>query len=422
MPFQPPSYSLWASAALVVIPPVAVGWTLRTATLDPRWDIIGLAVVGIGVVLHLVIQRRVIQDQIYGFREFLNRVADWAVVVDPNQRVTYVTDGARRYGFDPLAMRGRPWGSALPPDHHGFVAELHRAAEASPEGVAGPASGWLSLPRGDRRSFEVTAHRTGRQRRSCVLFFRDVTERERIKQNMAHLDHMASVAHLSAGVAHNFNNVLSSIILNAGLLAEAEGDDRQRLFNRIVTSAEKGAALCRKLLTFARGDSPAVGPISAASLLGDLVTLFETEANRHAVKVTWSAEPDLSLLGDRTQVQQILLSLLFNAREAIGQNGRIEIKAVRSGQHARVAVCNSGRPIPPHQLPLIFLPFFSARTDVVQGTGMGLPVSLGLAAGMGGNIEVESPAEGPTCFTLVLPVVGTDTNTQEEAARDHSHC
>lgn len=393
MPYKSHRWLLGASAAFVAVHSLSGGRT-------------GQAFLLVGCVLfgaYLLMQEETLRHQTAGFRDFLERIADWAMVVNRNGDVVFVTKGAHQYGFSVPQMLKRPWASHLPESQCQQVSELLASAEAAKSGVAGPACSEFDLPRGDKRTFETTVYRYAHGPSfQYVIIFRDITTKQRLSAGLAHLDRNTAIAHVAAGVAHNFNNILAGIMLNAGLLADATGQDQRRLAERVIAGAEKGADLCRKLLRFTRDEKPSLGPVPVDPLLADTVALFETEANRHAIVITWSAEPDLVLIGDRNQVQQILLSLFFNAREAIGRDGRITVAANRTDAEIRIAVCNTGPPIPPAQMPLIFLPFYSTKTHVVQGIGLGLSVSQGLAAGMGGHIEVESPAEGPVCFTLVL--------------------
>jgi signal transduction histidine kinase len=373
---------------------VTDGWPSRAALL------VGCVLFG----SYLAIQECIVKRQAAGFRDFLERIADWAMVVNGDAKVAFVTKSAQQYGFPLRDMLKGHWTDHVPENQQQMIGELLASAGAAKSGVAGPACGQFDLPRGDTRTFETTVYRYAHVRSlQYVIVFRDVTTKQRLSEGLAHLDRNAAIAHVASGVAHNFNNILAGIMLNAGMLADATGPDQQRLAERVIASAEKGADLCRKLLRFTRDEKPTLGPVLVEPLLADSVALFETEANRHAISIAWSAERDLIIKGDRNQVQQILLSFFFNAREAIGRDGRITVAAVRANSEIRIAVSNSGPPIPPDQIPLIFLPFFSTKTHVVQGIGMGLSVSQGLAAGMGGHIEVQSPAEGPVCFTLVLP-------------------
>jgi signal transduction histidine kinase len=369
------------------------GWQAKSSA----W--VGLTLCG----AYLLVQEGLVRRQVAGFRDFLERISDWAMVVNVDGHVTYITKGAEQYGYT-LHYGRRHWTDYIGPGQHAVVNELLLAAQAAASGVSGPACGEFALPRGDTLVFEASIYRYARGRSPrYVLTFRDVTTRKRLSEGLAQLDRYAAIAQVSSGVAHNFNNILAGIMLNAGLVAEAPVGEQRVLAERIIAGAQKGAELCRKLLRFAREESSSLGPVPIEPLLSDVVALFETEANRHAIAINWSVEPGLLLRGDRNQVHHILLNLLFNAREAIGRSGWINMKAARARDQVRIAVSNSGPPIPADQMHLIFLPFFSTKTDVVQGIGMGLAVSQGLAGGMGGHIEVDNPVGGPVCFTLVLP-------------------
>jgi signal transduction histidine kinase len=219
-----------------------------------------------------------------------------------------------------------------------------------------------------------------------IFAFRDTTTHNRLVEGIPHLDRNAAVAHVSAGVAHNFNNIFGGIVLNAELMVGADAADQRLFAERITTGAGRGADLCRKLLTVARGEAPALRAIPVGPVVADLLALFETEANRFGVSIHCTVTGYPAVQGDPNQLRQILLNLLFNAREAIGRNGSIFLEVRPVGDLVSIAISNSGPAIPEEHLPLIFMPFFSTKTDHVQGTGLGLAICQSLAAGMSGDI------------------------------------
>jgi signal transduction histidine kinase len=344
------------------------------------------------------------RSQAGALQEFAGNAADCALTVSPDLQVLHVSRGAVRYDMDPAGIRGRMIREVFPAETSEVIANVVDMAIRSADGVSPTATAPIQLPRGDSRQFEITAYQL-RPATAPLLYvlLRDVTALQAVRTGMTQFERQAAVAQLAAGVAHNFNNILAGIMLNVSLMVDAEGEELLHLSDRIIQSADRGAALSRNLLTFARGQVPALGPVAIHPLLADVVLLFETEAHRRGIRLLWEADPALVALGDRSQIQQILISLLFNARDAIGDAGMIRISATRKGDQAQIDVANNGHPIRRDHLPLIFLPFFSTRGGTEHGAGLGLPVCLTLARGMGGTITVKSPPEGETIFSLVLP-------------------
>lgn len=368
-----------------------------------------LAAAGAGLTMqriYHVAQQRSQRERTATFLGFLERLAHITFVLNAEERIAYISPGATRFGIDPATMVGQSWRKAILPCNLPLVESLLGSIGKDVPDAAGPRLLELTLRRGDQRFCDVTAFRfpADPDVHTVVLLY-DVTDRQVVRDSMADIDRMAAVAHLSAAVAHNFNNILAGIMLNAGLLADAEGEERLVLSERVIASAERGAALCRNLVTFAQRETPTLGQVPVRPLLSDLMLLFETEAKRHSVTATWDADPALTVWGDRNHIQQILLNLLFNAREAVGTDGLVRITASACAEEVRITVSNSGPPLPAAHLPLIFLPFFTTKDDHPHGHGMGLAVCLNLARGMGGTITVKSAPGGETTFTLVLPSI-----------------
>lgn len=351
--------------------------------------------------------------------DLIDHLVDWAMVVDQQGLVRYISQGVRRYGGDPDII-GMSWETTAMAVHAPFFTELMKSVAPGNPRIAGPISAEVTVPRGDRRCFDATAYRaeeSGEIRYVCL--FQDVTEVRRFQASMVQLDRMVAVAHLTTGVAHNFNNALGGIMLNTGLLVTAEGEERERLADRVMASSERGAVLCRKLQNFARTESPTLGPVAVTPMLADLVSLFETEARRHAVTVAWELKAEVVVEADRGQLQQILLDLLLHARAAVGSHGAIQLLVTRHDREAQMAVSHSGPAIPAEQLPFVFEPFFGTGGSRIPGAGVGLAVSQILARGMGGRIDVENRPGTGTTFTLVLPCTGISHNTDssQEASR-----
>lgn len=370
---------------------------------DYGW--IAAVVAGVVLLLRVFQSERVGRQAEQEFYLLVDALSDWGAVADQRGRLLHVSPSAGKYlGTQAERLVGRYWEECCPPeDLPGLRQWLERVRPGGPR-MHGPVPMEMPLPNGLRRQFTATLYRFDLAGVPLYLgLFRDVTEQQGLQQAMTRMDRLAAVAHLADGVAHNFNNIFGGIMLNAELMVGADEADQRLYAERITVGAGRGAELCRKLLTVARGEAPALRRIPVGPVIADLVSLFETETNRYGVTIHYSVTGDPAVQGDPNQLRQILLNLLFNAREAIGRNGTIFLQVRTVGGKVSIAISNSGPPIPEAHLPLIFMPFFSTKTDHVQGTGLGLAICQSLAAGMHGDIQVDTGPDRPTAFTLTLP-------------------
>jgi two-component system NtrC family sensor kinase len=245
---------------------------------------------------------------------------------------------------------------------------------------------------------------------SVVVAAEDVTEQQALEAQAIQSEKMAAVGTLVSGVAHELNNPLTSIAgLAEFLLEQPEGTVPDRDHLRVIAEeAQRAGSIVRNLLTFARK-----GPAERARLdLGDVIerTLFlmDWELKLQGITLERHVAPDLpAVVGDRQQLQQVVLNLVTNAAQAVaalpaGLPRRVTVSAEAADERVVVRVADSGLGIPADVLPQVFSPFFTTKSQG-EGTGLGLFISYGLVEGHGGTLTAESrPGAGAT-FTLALP-------------------
>jgi two-component system, NtrC family, sensor kinase len=250
----------------------------------------------------------------------------------------------------------------------------------------------------------------------AVLLIQDVTERVAFERSVRQSEKLAGLGTLAAGIAHEMNNPIGIISSRIEImLLDAESDplpaevmEDLRVLHR---HAQRVARIAQGLLSFAR-QAPGEGrrtPVDLNTLVEDTLLLVEKQVVKGGIAVKRMLDPGLpQVWGDENALQQVLMNLLTNARDALGAGGEISIEtgiAPGEAEAVRLVVRDTGPGIPPDVLPRIFDPFFTTKPS---GTGLGLSVSYGIVRDHKGTLEVESrPGEG-TAFILTLSPLGRE--------------
>jgi nitrogen-specific signal transduction histidine kinase len=246
---------------------------------------------------------------------------------------------------------------------------------------------------------------------AVVTIATDITERRRSAEERAELEHrlaqaqrLESVGQLAGGVAHDFNNLLSVILTCVGFAMRelpAEHPVRDDV-EEIGRAADRAAALTRQLLMFSRREVVKPEVLDVGSLLNDLERLLNrTLSERIALRIT--VGPGLvPVLAARAQLEQVLINLAVNARDAMPDGGTLAIAVggVRGG--VRITVVDDGTGMPEQVRERAFEPFFTTK-DPGQGTGLGLATVHGIVTDSGGTVDIESAPGHGTVVTIFLP-------------------
>jgi two-component system NtrC family sensor kinase len=227
-----------------------------------------------------------------------------------------------------------------------------------------------------------------------------------MQARVARAEKLASLGQLAAGVAHEINNPLTSILLNAHLVLESRppGDPAAEKVRLIAEETARCSRIVKGLLEFARQAPPERSPVDLNDLLERTAALLAGQAGESGIRIESRLDRSLPLLDlDPAQVQQVLWNLVLNACEAMPAGGTVTIESRRSadGLAAEVVVLDTGVGIPPENLGRVFDPFFTTKK---AGTGLGLAVSYGLVEQHGGSIEVQSEAGRGSTFTIKWPL------------------
>nr|WP_246521945.1 ATP-binding protein [Neoroseomonas terrae] len=255
----------------------------------------------------------------------------------------------------------------------------------------------------------------------ALLRVTDVTARQRMQAQMEEGARLQSVGRLAGGVAHDFNNLLAAIsgAAEAALSRQPDAPTTEDL-RQILDSAARGARLVKQLLAFASRQALAPRVLPLAGMVEAMIPLLRRLlGGRHELGLHLPPKPGPFVRVDGSQLDQVLLNLVVNARDAMPDGGTIGIRVaaltlaeqrietggvVPPGDWVVLSIEDAGRGIAPADLPRIFEPFFTTRRSE-GGTGLGLPTVLGILRQSGGQVTVETrPGEG-TAFHLWFPAV-----------------
>ncbi len=231
----------------------------------------------------------------------------------------------------------------------------------------------------------------------------DVTEARIAEEGRVRAQRMESLGTLAGGIAHNLNNILTPILMSVQMLDQNESDPQRRTTLRMMERGiVRGADMIRQVLSFARGSDSDHALLNTHDLLDEFAS-FCHEALPSSIRLTNRFDRHLPpILGDSTQLMQVLINLATNARDAMPSGGTLEIEATEEGEWVRLNVTDSGEGMTPEIAARVFEPFFSTK-EVCKGTGLGLPTVQAIVAGHGGRCDVRSEPGSGTTVSVWLP-------------------
>ena len=237
-----------------------------------------------------------------------------------------------------------------------------------------------------------------------ILLIHDVTLAHEMKADMERSQRLAAMGEMAASLAHQLRTPLAAALLYAANLGQANLADeaRQRFSDKATAQLRRLERLIQDVLLFARGESIGHDRIPVSDLLAELAQTVEPLMREHDLQFELDDASDGAVLvGARKALFGALVSLLENALQITPASGKICLLAGRQGDFLRIAVRDSGPGINPELHERIFEPFFTTRS---QGTGLGLPIALGVARAHGGSLDLESKPGHGAEFAMVLPL------------------
>jgi two-component system, cell cycle sensor histidine kinase and response regulator CckA len=362
------------------------------------------------------------------FRTLVENGSDVTALVGPDGVFKYVSGPVRRIlGRAPEELVGHSAFDLMHPEDAAEMRARLEAALASPGQVVS-ATYRMRHQDGSWRVLEsmTVSHRNNPAIRGIVINARDVTERHVLEEQLRQSQKMEAVGRLAGGIAHDFNNLLA-VMLGYTTLTLARAADPAvvtRNLEQIKTAAERAANLTRQLLAFSRKQVLQPRVVELGGIVSELHTMLERLIGEDVQLVADAGRAKGLVKADRGQMEQVIVNLAVNARDAMPRGGRLAIvvrdavvdaalareqMGLRPGRYVRLEVADNGLGMEPETLNRLFEPFFSTK-EKGKGTGLGLATVYGIVKQSGGHIAVESAPGRGTTFRIWLPQV------EEEAA------
>ncbi len=341
--------------------------------------------------------------------------------------------GARMLGYEKAEIIGRTLESLFLPEQQAALQEILFRMFVEGRGVKDLEE---QMVRKDGKAFYVHVNSSlvfaadGSTIHARVVA-RDISERKRMEAAILHAQKIDSIGNLAGGIAHDFNNILAAILGSASIMRRHLPEDHEfaKYFEIIEGAAHRGSSLTRQLLTFARKTENVVRPVDIHKLIDQTLVLFERGVTKEIHVERRFAQEVIGVNADEGQIQQALLNILLNARDAMPNGGRVTItttttmvdahtiahlSSVRPGRFAAITITDTGIGMDEKMRSRVFEPWFTTKES---GTGLGLSVVYGVVQSHGGFINLESDVGRGTSFTIYLPVSDQPVRMVEQKRR-----
>jgi PAS domain S-box-containing protein len=372
-------------------------------------------------------------EQIRSQAALLDITGDAIFVRDFSDRIIYWNEGAHRlYGWTPAEAVGRTTNELMPDNasmesaralhsvqhHDEWTGEVKQKSREGKELIIH--SRWTLVREPDGKP------------RAILVVNSDITEKKQLESQLLRSQRLESIGTLASGLAHDLNNVLAPIMMAVQYIKDnSEDEGMKACFQTLETCSRRGADIIRQVLMFARGVEGERILLNPKHLIQEMQRIANETFPRSIEINTRISKLPCILLGDATQIQQVIMNLCVNARDAMPHGGVLTIglekkeldaaganihPKAKAGSYVVISVKDTGTGIPPELVDKIFDPFFTTK-PLGQGTGLGLPTVLGIAENHGGFVHLETQLGAGTTFFVHIPTAPGDALGGEAAGR-----
>ncbi|MCL5267127.1 MAG: PAS domain S-box protein [Bacteroidetes bacterium] len=365
------------------------------------------------------IEHKQSEEKIREQAALLNRSQDAIILETIDGCVTFWNEGAARvFGWSFEETLGRKLEEILKDGAHQEILKI--------AGLVREHGEWSGETKAQSRSgaeiildcrCKLLANSLGKSK-SIMMVCTNVTEKKKLEAQFIRAQRLESIGALAGGIAHDLNNVLSPIMMSIRTLKQGLGDDQSlKILQAMESSAKRGSDMIRQILMFGRGAGGERVVLQPRHILREVINIAGATFPK-SIQFEQSISRSLwSVMGDATQIHQIILNLCLNARDAMAKGGTLTISAenetlvenctqvnidAKAGKYVVISVTDTGTGIPPGLLDKIFEPFFTTK-EIGKGTGLGLSTAVALVKGNGGFINVSSEINRGSTFKVYLP-------------------
>ena len=386
-----------------------------------------------GVLQQLQVAEEKLRRTEHRYRTLIESIPDIIYTLDLDGSLSYVSPRWEKIlGHVESEVLGRFFIEFAPPEDHLFLVRVFKDVRNHKRNVENVHWHYLRKDGASRFFLGSAAPLYDEEGRvtGMIGMARDVTDHKRLEEQLLQSQKMESIGNLAGGIAHDFNNLLGGI-LGYATFVKRKLSTRDKIYQSIEAierSAQRAAELTKQLLGFARRGKFQVRPIDCNALIGEIVLILQRTIDRR-IAIEVDLAPQLSVMeGDEAQIQQALMNICLNARDALPQGGTLKIasrnqrmipdqasrqRGMKEGSYIRLTISDTGTGMSPEVRDRIFEPFFTTKAKG-QGTGLGLSMVYGIIQNHGGMIEVQShPGIGST-FTVFLPAIASAALNGEE--------
>lgn len=355
------------------------------------------------------------------FQAVLDAIPDMITFQAPDMKILWANENAARtVHMSPADLAGRYCYEIW----HGRITPCENCPVVTTHATGRPAIKTITLPTGviwEIRSVPLYEHG---MLMGTIDIRRDITNHKNMEKQLLHAQKMETIGTLAGGVAHDFNNILTAIIGygQIALMRMGSDDGNRKYIQNILDAADRAAMLTKGLLTFSRQQSGDKRPINLNQAVKNMERLLRKMIREDITFQISCCEEELLVSADPVQLDQVLMNLVVNARDAMPNGGTLTIATEdmcidqdfierhgygTEGHYARITVKDTGMGMDKNTMEHIFEPFFTTK-EVGKGTGLGLAMVYGIIKDHDGYIHCESEPERGSTFEIYLPIAAAD--------------
>jgi PAS domain S-box-containing protein len=353
------------------------------------------------------------------YTELVERASDVIFQLDAEGRIVAINEaGAKMLGIKMPELLGRKLSDFLP------ASEKDRlAVEGSKEYNLGELTLVDNQGRPVHLETSFRRQRVDGKVKSVEVIARNVTERRQFEAQIRQSERMQAMGFLAGGVAHDFNNYLTVILTYVDLALETIKDkdsELTSLLQEIRKTTRSASGMAQMMLDFSRGHVLPPRPMNLNELVTGMQRMLQSALGKKNVQIDLQLTPQLpSIIADRGSIEQVILNLALNARDAMPQGGRLGLRTSVKNSNVVLEISDTGQGMDAQTKGQIFQPFFTTKEEG-KGTGLGLATVQRIVIKSGGKIQVESTPGQGTTFRIEFPTA-THGDISREALAERSH-